>query len=355
MPRPWSRTATTSCSGSAHANTSYSPVAVGIGVQHGVGAGLGDGDRDVGAALVAPAEDVDHPAHHLAGQRDALGVGGQQQLDVRAVGGRSTAECSHVVARPRAASSPRAILRRFPCSRPRNTLRVADGLAHRAPRVGTAGALAQRLEGPPDEARDVHLGDADRVRDLRLGEALLEAQVRGSRARARAGRPGRRRASRGPRPARSPASSTPDRRCPRPPRPREPGEASGAGRWALPAARASRTSSIDRPVHSAISRTRRAAAVLGRELADGVGDLRAGLLDAARHAHGPRAVAEVAADLAEDRRRREARELEAALGLEAVDRLDQADRARPGRGRRAARRGPRSGARARAPAGGARR
>src|SRR5205814_3908686 len=51
------------------------------------------------------------------------------------------------------------------------------------------------------------------------------------------------------------------------------------------------------------------------------------LLQAARHAHGPTLVAEVTLDLADDVRRRIGRELDAAAEVEAVDRLDQPDRA----------------------------
>ena len=49
------------------------------------------------------------------------------------------------------------------------------------------------------------------------------------------------------------------------------------------------------------------------------------LLEPARHPDRPALVAEVALDLADDRRRGVRRELHAALGVEPVDRLDQAD------------------------------
>ena len=49
------------------------------------------------------------------------------------------------------------------------------------------------------------------------------------------------------------------------------------------------------------------------------------LLHPAGHAHRPPAVAEVALELADDGGRRERRELEAAIGFEALDRLEQAD------------------------------
>src|SRR5205085_10364438 len=51
------------------------------------------------------------------------------------------------------------------------------------------------------------------------------------------------------------------------------------------------------------------------------------LLEAARHAYRPAAVAEVPLDLADDVRRRVRGQLDAAVDVEAVDRLDQADRA----------------------------
>ena len=63
-----------------------------------------------------------------------------------------------------------------------------------------------------------------------------------------------------------------------------------------------------------------------RQLGDRAVDLQRQLLQVARHAHRPRAVAEVALDLAEDRRHRVARERDLALEVEAVDRLDQAER-----------------------------
>ena len=56
-------------------------------------------------------------------------------------------------------------------------------------------------------------------------------------------------------------------------------------------------------------------------------DLHAQLLEPARHPDRPALVAEVALDLADDRRGGVRRELDAAVGVEAVDRLDQPDRA----------------------------
>ena len=72
---------------------------------------------------------------------------------------------------------------------------------------------------------------------------------------------------------------------------------------------------------------RRRPAELGRELVDEARDAERQLLHPPGHVHAPRAIAEVTADLADDRRHGIRRELDAALELEPVDRLDQADRA----------------------------
>ena len=64
---------------------------------------------------------------------------------------------------------------------------------------------------------------------------------------------------------------------------------------------------------------------LARRLGDRAVDLQRELLQVARHADGPGAVAEVALELAEDRRYRVAREGVATIGVEAVDRLQQSE------------------------------
>src|SRR4029450_9050794 len=51
------------------------------------------------------------------------------------------------------------------------------------------------------------------------------------------------------------------------------------------------------------------------------------LLETTGHAHGPAAVAEVTLDLADDVRRRVGGQLDSAVEVEPVDRLDQTDRA----------------------------
>src|SRR5262245_40143596 len=67
------------------------------------------------------------------------------------------------------------------------------------------------------------------------------------------------------------------------------------------------------------------AAQLLRQLLGRAADRERAFLQVARYAQGPALVAEVALQLAEDGRRRVARELRAASRLEAVDRLDQAE------------------------------
>src|SRR5207253_2816644 len=71
---------------------------------------------------------------------------------------------------------------------------------------------------------------------------------------------------------------------------------------------------------------RRRAAELNGELLDEPRELDVQLLQAARDAHRPALVAEVALDLADDVRRRVRRQLDAAVEVEAIDRLDQPDR-----------------------------
>ena len=89
---------------------------------------------------------------------------------------------------------------------------------------------------------------------------------------------------------------------------------------------ASTISSGERSSRSARSATVGRAAELGPQLLARLLDRQAQLLQVARRPHVPGGVAEVAADLAEDRRHRVAREREPAVGIPAVDRLDEADR-----------------------------
>ena len=75
---------------------------------------------------------------------------------------------------------------------------------------------------------------------------------------------------------------------------------------------------------------RRRAPERDGQLLDRAVDAEVEFLQAARHLDRPAFVAEVALDLADDRRRRVGRELDAALEVEAVDRLEQPDACRLG-------------------------
>src|SRR5690349_8355042 len=68
------------------------------------------------------------------------------------------------------------------------------------------------------------------------------------------------------------------------------------------------------------------AAEVGGELLGGLVELERELLQIARDANRPAVVAEIALELAEDGRHREAREGEAAARIEAIDCLQQPDR-----------------------------
>ena len=209
------------------------------------------------------------PADHLAGERDALGVRGEPELDVRAR--RLMRRCSHDVSvafhRPRSASPARATP---PCRQRRPTPRFPaatagnaghDGLpGTRAPRLGDFGRLGEGLEGAPDEARDVHLEEPTRVGDLRTGRAPPKRRCRITCS--RAGRPARpARARRAPPPALKPASSAPTAMpsllvaLPLARRP----ERQGAPAPLPRRPRASRTSSWESSASSAIPRTHGAA------------------------------------------------------------------------------------------------
>ena len=97
-------------------------------------------------------------------------------------------------------------------------------------------------------------------------------------------------------------------------------------RYAPPACSASSTSSSSAPTASAISATDGWRRRSSDSSPTARSTLQRELLQVARHADRPGAVAEVALDLAEDRRDRVGGERDLALGVEAVDRLDQADR-----------------------------
>ncbi len=69
---------------------------------------------------------------------------------------------------------------------------------------------------------------------------------------------------------------------------------------------------------------RRVLQLLG-QLGDRFVDVGHSVVEAARHAHGPDPVAEVAFQLAEDRRGGERRERNPAIGIEAIDRVEEPD------------------------------
>ena len=99
------------------------------------------------------------------------------------------------------------------------------------------------------------------------------------------------------------------------------------------------------PVDSASSAIVGAPPEVGRRGLDRARQAEAQLLHAPRDVQRPGAVAEVALDLADDRRHRVRRELDAALGVEALDREQRGRSSRPGRGPRTTRRGRRSATR----------
>ena len=122
----------------------------------------------------------------------------------------------------------------------------------------------------------------------------------------------------------------PRSRCGRRARPRRrPPRAGRPASWRCTrcdAAMPSTTSSSGRPRRSASS-ARWGAVELLRQLVAGLGQVEPQLLQPPRHPHRPAGVTEEALDLADDRWHREGGELHPAAELEAVDRLDQADRA----------------------------
>src|SRR3954452_1230427 len=205
----------------------------------------------------------------------------------------------------------------------------APGDAALGRRLFRGDLVADLLERAPDQARDVHLRDPDLLRDLRLREPLEEAQVQDRPlAVVEHSEPGREHRTVlgdlvlmffGPErlerveivvvvPAAAPLRERQRRvRAPRLER---------LEHFLLLASRRLRE-----------LRDRRRPRELNGELLDQLGELDVELLQPARDAHGPPAVAEVALDLADDVRRRVRRQLDAAVEVEAVDCLDQPDRA----------------------------
>jgi len=175
------------------------------------------------------------------------------------------------------------------------------------------------------------LRDADLLRDLRLREAVERTGAAGSSARARraALKPGGEHRAIFPTPSYCssslPIDSSGSRSSsPSPPPPVRERE------------RRVRASGLERLEHVFLCRARRPSRASGivrrssklhRQLLHQTGQLDVQLLQAARHTHRPALVAEMPLDLTDDVRRRVGGQLDTALQVEAVDRLDEADRA----------------------------
>ena len=189
------------------------------------------------------------------------------------------------------------------------------------------GLVAQPGDRLPDQARDVHLGDADPLADLRLRQVLLEAQPQhlalavGQHAHQPLDGGG--------------VLGQPEARV-------LGAEGVGVGvavllvvgarpverDGAIGGRRLARLEHLLERGAGALGdlARRRRAAELARHLVRHAVDPHRHLLQVARHAHRPALVAEVALELAEDRRDGERRERGLARGVEAVDRLQQAER-----------------------------
>ena len=173
-----------------------------------------------------------------------------------------------------------------------------------APLIGDL--FADSVEGAAQDAGDVHLGVADLLGDLRLGQVLDEAQAQDQCARARpdgaAPRPGRS----CPSTSSKPSSSSPihseggDSSASSPPT----GRSSERGRRLWLASSTSSTSVSLRPrARLAISPTEGERCSCYGQLGDRFVDFGHAVVQAARHPHRPDPIAEVALELAEDRRR----------------------------------------------------
>ena len=173
-----------------------------------------------------------------------------------------------------------------------------------------------------DQARDVHLGDADALGDLALGEALEEAQAhdRLLAGRQRAHAAGQQDAALGRQVLLVLLAQQLERGAVLADRLLE-----GDGGVALGALHRVQDLLLGRLAGLRELGDVGGAAELDRQAVDGLRELGVELLDVARHADGPPAVAEVALDLAGDVRGGEGGELDAAVDVEAVDGLDEAD------------------------------
>ena len=182
---------------------------------------------------------------------------------------------------------------------------------------------AQLRERAAQQARDVHLRDADAGGDLRLRQAFLEAHRDDLALALGEARRGRRASSMLASTCSNPRSSVGTSK-PEAVRSSSPlGSVSAERAFSLWIA--SSTASGETSRNCASSAVVGRLAVLGAPLVDRGVDAHAQLLHGARHVHGPGAVAVVAPDLAHDRGCRVGRKLDAALGVVALDRLQQAD------------------------------
>ena len=183
--------------------------------------------------------------------------------------------------------------------------------------------VAQRVDRAADEPRDVHLRDPDLVGDLALGQPLEEAQAqdlalaRGQLVEAAA----QHQALLGSLEALVGLADRLERADP-------------VGQRLVERHHAIGLAGAERLDHLVDGRLRaggelldggRAPEVAGERLAR-TGEPGVELLHVARHPQHPPAIAEVALDLAGDRRYREGRELDLAVEIEAIDGLQQPDR-----------------------------
>src|SRR4051794_28754463 len=219
-------------------------------------------------------------------------------------------------------------------ARPRRRRGRRPGAARRAGLAVGRGAArldARERPQPPDgvaqDARDLHLADADPLADRGLREVLLEAQPHDLALawRQRAHELVEDRALLG---AVVAVVDVPDAVAERLARVVVAGRARRLERRR--AIRARRLHRLEDILRADVDRVRhvvdrRLAAELAGELGDDLVDPQGELLQVARDADGPRPVAEVALDLAHDRGHGVARERHAALDVEAVDGLHEAE------------------------------
>ena len=178
---------------------------------------------------------------------------------------------------------------------------------------------------PAQDPRHLHLGDADLLGDLRLGQVLDEAQRQHLALALRELTRGGARPSPGRRPACSAGSSSPNVSTTMPPSPSPSscGASSEDAWWARAVSSDSSTSSTLSSRYSASSWHRGRPPRLRAQPLLRLLDLDRPLLRTTGHVHRPAEVAEVALELAQDRRHRERRERRAPAAVIPVHGLDQ--------------------------------